>query len=269
MRNKKKVIICICDAFLTLFLIAVGLFAYHLYKEKQIVNDKVLLLNGQVEELKKTNSEQESAIEEMEDTIREMSVSIRGVENSNYNQEYKNHRLENTVTKLVGLPVSFSEEEIKTALQNYLDLQTAIKEGKYLDWLGFKDYLGNNVECYKSLIDQSLVHRTKLLYTEVFTGLRDYMSEELVWDYVGNHLLGSYSVSKDGYFCYMTDSYISVHNSYRVKKVIVKDSSSGLYIADVTEVGSADGDSSAVFNVEFKIEDYKGKSVISYINWLN
>ena len=105
------------------------MFAYHLYKEKQIVNDKVLLLNGQVEELKKTNSEQESAIEEMEDTIREMSVSIRGVENSNYNQEYTYYL---TRGKILFYLCKF--EESKTAFNTGLELN---KENGNLfnDWI--------------------------------------------------------------------------------------------------------------------------------------
>ncbi|MBP5204135.1 hypothetical protein J6Z48_00635 [bacterium] len=247
--------------------VSVGLFAYSINNEKQLANEKVLSLDEQISDLSRASDRQKEMIKDLEESVKDMENTIQELENKGEELKKKGDELESTITRLSRR--DFSDEDVKMTLQNYLDLLTAISVYRYVEWLGFENYRNDDAECRKGDIDSlglSVLHGTNIPYTEVFARLRDYMSEEFVWEFIsgGNSRYSlHYSVGNDGYFCYSSGSGVGTHLYFTVASVAVEDNHSGLYVADVVNVYGLD--SSDVFKVEFRVEDHNGRCVISYI----
>lgn len=242
MEEKKTVRINLSKFFLILAIIVIiilGYFIYKLYNDNKAANIKVIELNNQIIEL-------ESTVHDLQETINNISNLINGY-NENIETELNSNDMTNTSTLQI-----FSNDEIKNALQNYLDL-VGTQEGspeELLIKLGLTSY-GSNTE----ILDNGYI-KTNIKYSEYKYKMLNYMTEQTFENHFTN-----YFKDINGYLYYLSGGAtgtLTVVDSIEAKG----DYSSSTYIADVHSVN--DDGSKEQYSFEFHISNYNGNCVIDF-----
>lgn len=226
---------------LAIFVImAMGFLIYKLYQDKESANAKVGELTQQVSELEGTVENLQKEIDHFSDTTNTTDNTEETVETT----------AENTVPTNTNANQTFSTDEIKTALQNFLDLSGVLDgspEG-LLVYLGLTTY-GLNQE-----IGEDYYIKTDISYSEYKNKMLQYMTEEMFEeDFTVNYK----NVNGILYFFYGGGS----GTIFEVESITTNENGPG-YIANVYNVHFDDSREQETF--EFQISDYNGNCVISY-----
>ena len=250
MEKKDAVKISLSTFFLILAIVVIVIMAYFIYKlnnDKQLANNKVTELNNQVGGL-------ESTVNDLKGTISDISNTISKSNSSNETKSNKGTQTNsnsNTPTN-ASVTKSFSNDEIKNAIQNYLDLVGA-SEGSpegLLVKLGLTSF-GENTEN----ADNNYI-KTNIKYSEYKAKMLNYMTEK----WFENNFTKFFK-NVNGYLYYANVGATGME--YEVKSITIKgDYSDSSYIANVDNIYL--DDSREQENIEFHIENYNGKCVISY-----
>lgn len=247
MEEKKTTKISLSTILLILFIITIAVMAYFIYKlnnDKQLADNKVTELNKQVRELANNVNNLQGTISETSNTINNSAIT----QNNNDSKTSSNSNTQTTASE----KKTFSNDEIKNAIQNYLDL-VGVQQGSpeaLLETLGFTD-LGVNTE----KTDDNYI-KTNNKYSDYKTKMLDYMTEQ----WFENNFTRFFK-NVNGYLYYFDGGATGLE--YEVKSITLKGDYSDLdYIADVDIV--YDEDNREQLNMEFHIENYNGKCVISY-----
>ena len=220
-------------------IIVMACIIYKLNNEKQLANNKVTELNKQVNVLENTVSNLQNTISDISNTITQ-SNSIAEI-NSNSNTQTK--ASENK---------TFSNDEIKNAIQVYLDLVGACEgspEGLLVK-LGLTSFGANTEKADNNYI------KTSIKYLDYKTKMLNYMTEQCF-----ENNFTKFFKNINGYLYYFDGGATGLE--YKVKSITIKGDYSDLnYIANVENILL--DDSREELNIEFHIENNNGKCVISY-----
>ena len=223
-----------------LVIMAMGYFICKLYQEKETANAKAGELTQQVSALESTVENLQKEIDHFSDTTNTTDNTEEAVETT----------VENTVPTNTNANQTFSTDEIKTALQNFLDLSGVLDgspEG-LLVYLGLTTY-GVNQE-----IGEDYYIKTDISYSEYKNKMLQYMTEEMFEeDFTVNYK----NVNGILYFFYGGGS----GTIFEVESITINENGPG-YIANVYNVHFDDSREQETF--EFQISDYNGNCVISY-----
>lgn len=223
-----------------LVIMAMGYFICKLYQEKETANAKAGELTQQVSKL-------EGTVENLQEEIDHFSDTTNTTDNT---EEAVETTVENTVPTNTNANQTFSTDEIKTALQNFLDLSGVLDgspEG-LLVYLGLTTY-GVNQE-----IGEDYYIKTDISYSEYKNKMLQYMTEEMFEeDFTVNYK----NVNGILYFFYGGGS----GTIFEVESITTNENGPG-YIANVYNVHFDDSREQETF--EFQISDYNGNCVISY-----
>ena len=223
-----------------LVIMAMGYFICKLYQKKETANAKVGELTQQVSKL-------EGTVENLQEEIDHFSDTTNTTDNT---EEAVETTVENTVPTNTNANQTFSTDEIKTALQNFLDLSGVLDgspEG-LLVYLGLTTY-GVNQE-----IGEDYYIKTDISYSEYKNKMLQYMTEEMFEeDFTVNYK----NVNGILYFFYGGGS----GTIFEVESITINEKGPG-YIANVYNVHFDDSREQETF--EFQISDYNGNCVISY-----
>ena len=241
MEEKKVTKISLSIFLLILSIIVIIVMAYFIYKlnnDKQLANNKVTELNKQVSGLESTANNLQGTISDISNTI-------------NNSTETKADSNSNTQINESGKK-TFSNDEIKNAIQNYLELVGA-REGSpegLLVKLGLTNF-GTNTE----KADNNYI-KTNIKYADYKTKMLNYVTEQ----WFENNFTKSFK-NVNGYLYYFDGGATGLE--YEVKSITIKGDYSDLnYIANVDNIHL--DDSREQLNIEFHIENNNGKCVISY-----
>ena len=223
-----------------LVIMAMGYFICKLYQEKETANAKAGELTQQVSALESTVENLQKEIDHFSDTTNTTDNTEEAVETT----------VENTVPTNTNANQTFSTDEIKTALQNFLDLSGVLDgspEG-LLVYLGLTTY-GVNQE-----IGEDYYIKTDISYSEYKNKMLQYMTEEMFEE---NFTVNYKNVNGILYFFYGGGS----GTIFEVESITINENGPG-YIANVYNVHFDDSREQETF--EFQISDYNGNCVISY-----
>ena len=262
MEKNKVAKISLSTILLIISIVVIIVMAYFIYKinnDKQIANNKVTELDNQVSRLESTVNDLQGTITnntnktetnpngfEVNNSTETNSNSSETNTNSIENNTNSNTQPNESVTK------TFSEDEIKNAIQNYLNLVGAREASpeSLLEELGFKN-LGTNAQT----IEDNYV-KTNIKYSEYKEKMLNYMTEQWFENNFTNYLK-----NVNGYLYYFNGGGTGM--AFEVKSITIKGDYSDLnYIANVDNIHV--DDSREQENIEFHIENYNGKCVISY-----
>lgn len=237
MEEKGTVKISLAGFFLILAIIAIitmGFFMYKIYTDKQKSDEKVETLNSEVNRL--------------QDTINSIQSTINNTNKVNENAVYNNA----TKVKTETVSRSFSDDEIKQSMQNYLDLicaQSGSMRGFLvkLGLINFSDEFdmsyGNNLA------------KTNVKYSEFKEKMLNYVTEE----WFENSFTELYK-NINGYL-YFNDGGASGLSS-KIQNITKKEN--GKYIAEVKILPYGEEEGAYLKTIEFNISNYNDKCVISY-----
>lgn len=235
MEEKKSIKLSLSTVFLILALIVIVAMAYYIYVEKTNADKEVSTLEANAVEMQNT-------INDLQEKINTISNTI----NSNTNAEINN----TSSTE----DVEFSDNEIKEALQNYLDLR-GMKEGSNLGFL-VKLELCNYGDYDSGNITNDYYVKTNIKYSDYKEKMLNYVTEEWFETSFKNGLK-----EQDGLLYYYDGGASGMQ--FEVKDITIKgDYSDSAYIAEVYNVHF--DDSKELENMEFHIANNNGKCVISY-----
>lgn len=230
---------------LAIFVImAMGYFICKLYQEKETANAKVGELTQQVSKL-------EGTVENLQEEIDHFSDTTNTTDNT---EEAVETTVENTVPTNTNANQIFSTDEIKTALQNYLNLKGILAGSPeellvYLELLTYED----NTEIVREIVDEYYI-KTSIPYSEYKNKMLQYMTEEMF-----EEDFTVYYKNVNGilyFFCGGGSGTI-----FEVESITINENGPG-YIANVYNIHLDDSREQETF--EFQISDYNGNCVISY-----
>ena len=242
MEEKKAIKISLSTFLLILAIIVIIIMGYFIYKlnnDKELANNKVIQLNNQVSGLENTVNNLQGTISDISNTIIKANDSVETNLNSNT-------QTNTSVSK------TFSNDEIKNAIQNYLDLSGALAgspEGLLVK-LGLTNFGANTEKSDNNYI------KTNIKYSEYKTKMLNHMTEQ----WFENNFTQLFK-NVNGYLYYFDGGATGM--TFEVKSITIKGDYSDLsYIANIDNIHI--DDSREQENIEFHIENYNGKCVISY-----
>lgn len=243
MEEKKVTKISLSTFFLILAIIVILFMVYYIYTEKKDSDKEISTLKENTEEMKNTIN-----------SLQEKSNSTSNTINSNINNENNDYQQNTTTSNIENKGVTFSNNEIKTTLQNYLDLIGA-KEGSPINMLvklglcNYGDY--NNV----TPTDDNYI-KTNIKYSTFKEKMLQYVTEECFYNN-----FNTFYKDQNGILYYFDGGATGMQ--FEVKDISIKgDYSSQAYIAQVYTINL--DDSKELNNIEFHIANNNGKCVISY-----
>ena len=238
MEEKKTIKISLSTLFLIIAIIVIivmGIFCYSMYNKKieaeeqlNEMNEKTLNLETKINTISNIISD-DTKNEEKQNTI---SDDIVNTESNSYN---------------------FSEDEIKKTLQNYLDLQGS-KQGAPSALLQKLNLLGTTLD-YNEVTEDGYV-KTDIKYSDYKTAMLNYVTEE--WF---NKNFTEEFKEINGLLYYLNSG--ATGNEYQVDSIRPK--SNTMYIGEIYRI-NIDG-SREKQSIDFAIENYNGKCVISYCDY--
>lgn len=250
MEEKNVTKISLSTFLLILSIIVIIVMAYFIVKlnnDKQLANNKVTELNKQVSGLESTVNNLQGTISDISNTITKSNSSTETKNDSNAETSTNSNNQTNASEKK-----TFSNAEIKNAIQNYLDLVGA-REGSpegLLVKIGLTTFGANTEKADNNYI------KTNIKYSDYKAKMLNYMTAQ----WFENNFTKSFK-NVNGYLYYFDGGATGLE--YEVKSVTIKGDYSDLnYIANVDNIHL--DDSREQLNIEFHIENYNGKCVISY-----
>lgn len=231
-----------------LVIMAMGYFICKLYQEKETANAKAGELTQQVSEL-------EGTVENLQEEIDHFSDTTNTTDNTEETVETTvETTVENNVPANTNANQTFSTDEIKTALQDYLNLKGILAGSPeellvYLELLTYED----NTEIVREIVDEYYI-KTSIPYSEYKNKMLQYMTEQ--W-FESNFT--DWFKNKDGYLYYFYGGGSGM--IFEVESITINEKGPG-YIANVYNVHFDDSREQETF--EFQISDYNGNCVISY-----
>ena len=220
-KNESKVSLTTAILFFALIVIIIGMALVYAGLEKKHDEEKLAL---------------QEQINNLQGTLNIISTTV-------------NNTTQNTVTE-TNNATNFSNDEIKNALQNYLDLVGALQGSPeaLLVKLGFTNYQEGQGDA-----NNNYYAKTNIKYSEFKTKMLNYVTEQLFEkEFIYNFK------NVDGYL-YFRDVGAS-GMEFEVKSITRQGNNS--YIANVDNIhfdGSREQET-----MEFHIDNYNGKCVISY-----
>lgn len=173
-----------------------------------------------------------------------------------------NEKVEDS-NKNISKEKQFTESEIKTSIQNYVDLIGHFVAGpeSLLHNLGYKEF-------ESSYSEEKNVYKSDIKYSEFKNKMLQYVTEEFFEKRFINHREGKYSYNfyedNNGYLCYPAVG--ASGQSFDVEKIqLIKDE---YYFATGTYYEGPGSEGGYPYNIIFSIANQGGKCVISYCNWL-
>ena len=193
--------------------------------------------------------------------VTKLENRINALENENNNQINTVSTIQTETNTLVGQEVNttsktFTNEEIKTCIQNYLDLvgrNEGSSEGLlvYLNLTTYQEQKEHTDDNYA---------KTNIKYSDFKNKMLNYMTEEWFEEKFMKTFIERYK-DVDGYLWYLDVG--ASGTEWEVESVTLKgDYSDTSYIAKAYNVHF--DDTKELENIEFHIENYNGKCVISY-----
>lgn len=246
MEEKKTIKISLSTFFLILAIIVIvimGVFIFKFYNDKKVADSEVKDLNNQVIGL-------ESTINNLEGKINSLEGTVNSNTNNNTNNVVNSETTTNNTTSK-----TFSNNEIKKAIQDYLDLMGAYsgQPSALLNKLGFKDFVE-----YDIVIEENY-RKTNISYAEYKNRMLNYVTEEWFKSKFEKDFK-----DVDGNLYYF--NWGATGMDFDVESVNIKgDYSNSSYIANVYNIHI--DESKELEHVEFHIADYNGKCVISYCDY--
>ena len=240
-----KISLSTCFFILALILLLVmGLYIYNLSLNKNIQEEKLKSLSRELEELKSTSNKGEK---DLGNTV--------NLQATNVIEEEKVTETKNTNTN-----IQFSDEEVKKVLNGYLNNfygAGSIDAVTYNLGIDITEYTNTD-----TFVENGASYRsTKMKYDDFKAIVYNYMTEECFKDFNYNPKDNAYYFKeKDGLLYVGGIGYTG--NMYEVKDINPKDSKGSAYIGKIYCV--YDEDRKIEEKVEFGIENYNGKCVISY-----
>lgn len=224
MEEKKSIKISLSTFFLILAIIVIvimGVFIFKFYNDKKVSD-------SEVKELESTINNLEGKINSLEETIND---------NGKNNDEITSK--------------TFSNNEIKKALQDYLELKGiyAGSPGELLNKLGFED-----LEIDDDIIIEDFYKKTNIRYEDYKNKMLNYMTEECL----ENNFTEFLGEANGDLYCFNGGA---SRISFEIESINEKGEN---YIANVYELDFEGTRSGEVKNFKFGIADYNGKCVISY-----
>lgn len=238
-KNATKISLSTFFLILAIIVIIMGYFIYKLNNDKEVANTKVTELNSQVSGLESTVNNLQGTINNISNTINKSSENIET--NSN-----------NATQTNTNVSKTFSNDEIKNAIQNYLDLRGALESSPegLLVKLGLTSFEANTEKSDDNYI------KTNIKYSEYKNKMLNYMTEQWFEDNFTKLFK-----NVNGYLYYFDGGATGM--TFEVESITIKGDYSDLrYIASVYNIYI--DDSKEQEDIEFHIENYNGKCVISY-----
>lgn len=207
-----------------------------------VMGVSIVKLNNDKKELKASSTElsnKVSKLEASENTMKEkLGIISNTISDTSSNTDTANN--------------SFSDEEIKKAIQYYLSLM-GVLEGSPEEMLVEIGLIDQNKYAYTQAGSDNYI-KTDVRYEVFKNRMLEYITEEF---FNQNEALKLKFKNQDGYLAFKHVGATGI--GYTVKEITIKgDSSDSSYIAKVeNEFGEEE-------NVEFHIADSNGKCVISY-----
>lgn len=239
MEEKKVTQISLSTFFLILSLIVIavmGIFMYKLYNEKIEANKKSTELQTQVNSLNETVNDLQGKITNISETI-----------NSNTS-------VENTNTATTNNNTSFTDEQVKTALSNYLELQAYASCSGLLTNLEEKGKLTYDSSKETILDDGTIV--TSIKFSDYKNAMLNYVSEnefEKNWTSTLH-----FNENSNGYLTQVQGGGgLCVYTINSITKI-----NDSTYFAKTTATLVDLDDSKEDENFTFTIKSYKGNCVI-------
>lgn len=158
MEEKKSIKISLSTLFLILALIVIAFMAYYIYTEKTNANKEIETLEANAVEMQNT-------IKDLQDKIDTISNTI----NSNNSNEDNN-----TTNTSDNNRISFTDEQVKTALSNYLELRAHMNCNALLNNLTEKESL--NYDDSKNVISNDR-YITNIKYSDYRNAMLKYVSK--------------------------------------------------------------------------------------------
>ena len=207
-----------------------------------VMGVSIVKLNNDKKELKVSSTELSNKVSELEASENTMREKLGIISNTIGDSDSSTDSAHNT----------FSDEEIKKAIQNYLSLM-GVLEGSPEEMLVEIGLIEQNKYMYTQAGDDNFI-KTDVKYEVFKNRMLEYMTEEF---FNQNEALKLKFKNQDGYLAFKRVGATGI--GYTVKEITIKgDYSDSSYIAKVeNEFGEEE-------NVEFHIADSKGKCVISY-----
>ena len=255
MEEKKTIKISLSTFFLILAIIVIvimGVFIFKFYNDKKVADSEVKDLNNQVIGLESTINTLEGKINSLEGTI---NNNANNITNNIVNSENVENTQNNDDTTSNSTSKTFSNDEIKKSIQNYLDLKGASAGSP--EGLLVKLELTSYGQ-YKDRTDDNYI-KTNIKYSDYKSKMLNYMTEQWFENKFTN-----YYKNIDGYLYFFDGGATGM--SFDVESVNIKGAYSDLnYIANVYNIHI--DESKELEHVEFHIADYNGKCVISYCDY--
>lgn len=223
-------------------IIVMGIFMYKTYNEKNIATEKVSDLNGQVSNLKNTVDQLQGKINSISETINSNS----SVPDTNTNNTSNN------------ITTSFTDEEVKTALANYLELKEHAGCAAILECLTEKGDL-NYDKTKDNISSKDGVHITNIKFDDYKKAMLKYVSEN---EFEKNWTSPQYiDKNDDGYLLRPEGGGgLRVYTIKNISKI-----NDTTYLAKTSSV-VGDNEYYEENNYTFTIKSYNGKCVIDYCN---
>lgn len=207
--------------------------------------------------LDKTNSEKK--ITELETNISNLQSSLDSLQEGNNNT--LNNVTENNET-VANDSVSFTDEQVKTTLSNYLELQAHANCDSLLENLTEKGKL--NYDSSKNTVQNDGTVLTNIKFSDYKNAMLNYVSEtefEKNWNSTQH-----FSKTNNGYLTKIQGG--GSLNVYTIKSITKNDTfnytAKTSYIIDITET-----DKTYDQNFKFVVKDYNGNCVIDSIEQSN
>lgn len=231
MEEKKTIKISLSTFFLILAIIVIaiiGVFVFKFYTDKETAS-------SEVKELKSTIDNLEEKINSLEQTIND---------NEKNNDEIKENE-NNSKT--------FSDNQIKKALQDYLDLTGVYvgSPGELLNKLGFED-----LEIDDNIIIEDYYKKTNIRYVDYKNKMLNYMTEECF----EKKFTKFFREVNGDLYCFNGGA---SGMGFEIESINTKGEK---YIADVYSLDFEGNRIGEPESFEFGIADNNGKCVISYFN---
>ena len=169
MEEKNATKISLPTFFLILAIIAIivmGIFIYKLNNDKTTEIQKSTELQAQVNSLNATISDLQEKIDKVSETINSKATS----EKTTFNNTISNN------TNIKDVSISFTDEQVKTAFANYLELEASAGCASLLECLTRKGDL--NYDVTKDLVsNKDNLHVTNIKFDDYKKAMLNYVSE--------------------------------------------------------------------------------------------
>ncbi len=255
MEEKNVTKISLTTFFLILAIIVIivmGIFIYKLYNDKTVEIQKSTELQAQVNSLNATISDLQEKIDKVSETINSKATS----EKTTFNNTISNNTNSNN-TNIKDASISFTDEQVKTACANYLELEASAGCASLLECLTRKGDL--NYDVTKDLVsNKDNLHVTNIKFDDYKKAMLNYVSEN---EFEKNWTSSLYVVKNDDGYLLRPEGG-GGYRSYTIRSISkLNDTTYSVKTSSVVE----DNEYYEENIFTFTIKSYNGKCVIDSV----